>query len=105
MCGIAGSVFAPSSEHTLRRALDLLSHRGPDGGGLWQNGQVSLGHRRLAVIDLSTRAEQPMTNEDQSVRVVFNGEIYNFKALRKQLEGRHRFRSDSDTEVLVHGYD
>src|SRR4051812_9693930 len=105
MCGLAGAVFTAPDERRLRRALDALAHRGPDGSGIWLGRDVALGHRRLAVIDLSARANQPMTNEDETVRVVFNGEIYNFKSLRTELEGSHRFVTSSDTEVLLHGYE
>ena len=105
MCGIAGWAFAPPDEPRLRRALAALAHRGPDGEGGWSSHRASLGHRRLAIIDLSNRARQPMGNDDGSVQVSFNGEIYNFKALRAALEKNHCFRSDSDTEVLVHAYE
>ncbi len=83
-----------------------LAPRGPDGEGFWQAPGVALGHRRLAVIDLSGAAAQPLGNEDGSVQVVFNGEIYNFTLLRAELRARgHVFRSQGDTEVLVHGYE
>ncbi len=89
-----------------REAQKVLSHRGPDGVGVWQNGCVTFAHARLKIIDLSHRASQPMTNETGDITVVYNGEIYNFRELRRELEGHdHRFRSDSDTEVLVHGYE
>jgi asparagine synthase (glutamine-hydrolysing) len=109
MCGIAG-LFDPT-----RAGLDpawitsmtrALAPRGPDGEGFWQAPGVALGHRRLAVIDLSDAAAQPMGNEDGSVQVVFNGEIYNFQELRAELAAKgHAFRSRGDTEVLVHGYE
>jgi asparagine synthase (glutamine-hydrolysing) len=83
-----------------------LRHRGPDGTGVWSEGHVGLAHCRLSIIDLRAIAGQPMCNEDGTVWVTFNGEIYNFKELRKELEGRgHTFRTDSDTEVLVHAYE
>ena len=83
-----------------------LAPRGPDGEGFWRAPGVALGHRRLAVIDLSAAAAQPLGNEDDSVQVVFNGEIYSFQELRTELVARgHRFRSRGDTEVLVHGYE
>ena len=108
MCGIAGYVDwdgAPD-EQSLRAAERCLHHRGPDGGGVWREGPVGLVHRRLRVIDLSPAAAQPMSNEDGTVQVVFNGEIYNFQSLRDELLTRgHRFKSQSDTEVLVHGYE
>lgn len=84
---------------------DVMVHRGPDYGGEWTHGHVALGHRRLSIIDLSPLGHQPMANEDGTVWVTFNGEIYNFPELRKELEGRgRRFKSHSDTEVIVHGY-
>ena len=88
---------------------DAMIHRGPDGEGVWisENGRVGLGHRRLSIIDLDPRAAQPMCNEDGSVWITFNGEIYNHLGLRKELEQfGHHFKTDhSDTEVLVHGYE
>jgi asparagine synthase (glutamine-hydrolysing) len=83
-----------------------LRHRGPDAEGLWRNGRAVLGHRRLSIIDLSPEANQPLLNEDGTVGVVVNGEIYNFAALRQDLIRRgHRFRSGSDCEVVVHLYE
>ena len=91
------------------RLRDTMRHRGPDGEGLWrrpQRGDVVLGHRRLAIVDLSAAGRQPMANEDGTVQVTFNGEIYNHAELRAELERRgHRFRSRCDTEVLVHLYE
>jgi len=81
----------------------LLSHRGPDGEGTKISGSAGLVHRRLAIIDLSDEGLQPMTNEDRTLWLVFNGEIYNFVELREELEGKgHRFHSRSDTEVILH---
>ncbi|MEO0248352.1 MAG: asparagine synthase (glutamine-hydrolyzing), partial [candidate division WOR-3 bacterium] len=89
----------------LSRMMDLLDHRGPDGGGAYCSGNVGLGHRRLSIIDLST-GHQPMCNEDRTVWVVYNGEIYNFRELRAALEAKgHRFQSQSDTEVIIHSYE
>src|SRR2546427_12269816 len=91
MCGIAGAVHLHGPTPTqdlLRRMTATLRHRGPDDEGVWIDGPVGLGMRRLAIIDLSTRAAQPMSNEDGSLWLVFNGEIYNFQALRRGLEGR-----------------
>lgn len=113
MCGIAGIYSHAGRERvdpgTLARMRDTMTHRGPDGAGLWiaSDGAVGLAHRRLSIIDLSTTADQPMPNEDESVWVTFNGEIYNHLGLRQQLVAAgHRFRTDhSDTEVLVHGYE
>ncbi len=110
MCGIAGKVVhglgAVVEPELIHRMTAALVHRGPDAHGVWTEGGVGLGSRRLAVIDLSDRAAQPMANEDGAIHLVFNGEIYNFRELRTELEGRgHRFRSDSDTETIVHLYE
>ena len=111
MCGICGDLCFDDrhrvSPDVLRSMRDSLVHRGPDSDGLHVSGdrRVGLGFRRLRIIDLTTNASQPMTNEDGSVVIVFNGEIYNFRELRRGLEGRHHFRSHSDTEVIVHLYE
>jgi asparagine synthase (glutamine-hydrolysing) len=112
MCGICGILQQGSSvpEPVGRRMLRTLAHRGPDGEGLgaYARGPLSvlLGSRRLAIIDLSPAGDQPILNEDGSVALVFNGEIYNFQALREDLLARgHRFRSRTDAEVIVHGYE
>ncbi len=113
MCGIVGwlssSTAQPVEPEILARMRDTMVHRGPDGEGAWLNPgrNVGLAFRRLAIIDLSETANQPMANEDGSVQVVFNGEIYNHLELRRELLARgHRFRTDhSDTEVIVHGYE
>jgi asparagine synthase (glutamine-hydrolysing) len=108
MCGIAGMMVRAGEAVTveqMRRMTDTLVHRGPDDEGIQTRGNVGLGMRRLSIIDLSSGA-QPIYNEDHTVAVVFNGEIYNFLELRKELEGRgHQFRSHSDTEVIVHLYE
>ena len=111
MCGIVGIVDLNRGGHpaldNIAAMADTLTHRGPDGRSCYHSpsGRCALGHTRLKVIDLET-GDQPMPNEDGSVQVVFNGEIYNFRALRRELEGRgHRFSTRSDTEVLVHGYE
>lgn len=109
MCGIVGIYDGegrPVDAGDVRRMCASIVHRGPDGEGVCTWEHVGLGHRRLAVIDLSDAAQQPMSNEDGSVVIVFNGEIYNFQALRRQLIARgHTFHSRSDTEVAVHGYE
>jgi asparagine synthase (glutamine-hydrolysing) len=110
MCGIAGVVWAdparPVERATLERMAAALVHRGPDAEGNWIGPGVGLAHRRLNIIDLSAAGTQPMANEDGSVLVVFNGEIYNFRELRSELEAAgHHFRSRTDTEVLVHLYE
>lgn len=105
MCGIAGyfSVDATPEDATILREMgDLLAHRGPDGEGYWSEGPVGLVHRRLAIIDLSAAAAQPMTSKCERYVISFNGEIYNFRELRKELECvGHQFQTQSDTEVLL----
>jgi asparagine synthase (glutamine-hydrolysing) len=104
VCGIAGFTWA--DRDLVVRMTASLAHRGPDGEGCHVGHGVSLGHRRLSVIDLSQDARQPMCNEDGSVWLVFNGEIYNFQELRENLErAGHVFRSRSDSEVIVHAYE
>ena len=109
MCGIAGILLQhsdrPIDEGLLRRMAGTIAHRGPDAQGVWTDGRVGLAHRRLSIIDLAD-GDQPIANEDGTIRVVFNGEIYNFRELRRELEQKgHRFRTNSDTEVLVHLYE
>jgi asparagine synthase (glutamine-hydrolysing) len=108
MCGICG-VFDMGGGDVDRGLVHgmaaALSHRGPDGDGFHIDGPIGLGHRRLSIIDLSGGA-QPISNEDDSIQIVFNGEIYNFIELRKELEASgHRFKTRSDTEVILHGYE
>jgi asparagine synthase (glutamine-hydrolysing) len=109
MCGLAGRfhpVSLPPDPMWASRVDELLAHRGPDGQGLYRNGRCELVHRRLALLDLSPTGAQPMPNEDGSIQVVFNGEIYNHGELRTELRSRgHVFRGSSDTEVLVHLYE
>jgi len=105
MCGIYGAVGG-GSEAAARAAVAALHRRGPDASGVWVEGGVALGHARLRVIDLSEAAAQPMTGCDPRIRLTYNGEVYNHHALRAELEGLgHRFRSRSDTEAIVHGYE
>ncbi len=108
MCGIV-AFFKPDGHAdggaAVRRATRLMAHRGPDGEGFHVDGPIALGHRRLSIIDLGGGA-QPIFNEDNSIAVVYNGEIYNFKDVQAELESKgHRFRSASDTEVIVHAYE
>ncbi len=109
MCGFVG-VVSRDSEHfvatdSVLSALNTISHRGPDARGYWTGEGVGLGHRRLSIIDLSG-GDQPIGNEDGRIQVVFNGEIYNYRELKRELEGKgHRFATNSDTEVLVHLYE
>lgn len=109
MCGICGKFNLvtgdPVQPELIKRMADVLRHRGPDGEGYYVHKNIGLGHRRLKIIDLET-GQQPMFNEDGSLVVVFNGEIYNFMELRRELQtSGHHFRTKSDTEVLLHGYE
>lgn len=113
MCGFCGMLrvrrdAGPVDAELIRRMNATIVHRGPDDEGEWVRPEVGLGHRRLSIIDLSENGRQPMANEDGSVVIAYNGEVYNFRELRKQfdLDGRgHRFRSATDTEVLLHLYE
>ncbi|MDP1571637.1 MAG: asparagine synthase (glutamine-hydrolyzing) [Vicinamibacterales bacterium] len=115
MCGIAGALVFDAGTFTVTEPYlcamrDVMAHRGPDGTGFWiaPRGQVGLAHRRLSIIDLSETAAQPMGNEDGTLQVVFNGEIYNHAEIRRDLEalGGHRWRTDhSDTEVILHAFE
>lgn len=108
MCGICGIVQPRGTtvaSDVLRDMRDAMAHRGPDGADLYLDGHVGLGHRRLKIVDLSDLAAQPMASNDGTVVVVHNGEIYNFQALRRHLEGcGHQFRSRSDTEVILYAW-
>lgn len=109
MCGIVGFTMPgqdpAAAKQIVQGMADLIRHRGPDGEGCYADGTAALGHRRLSVIDLAGGG-QPMLNEDGTLVVVFNGEIYNYKTLRARLQQcGHTFATDSDTEVLLHGYE
>src|SRR5579872_6076586 len=114
MCGIVGALAFDHSTRKLTRAYitqmrDTMVHRGPDGAGAWlsEDGRVALGHRRLSIIDLSSAADQPMSNTDGSLTIVFNGEIYNHAEIRAELDriGGFRWKTDhSDTEVILHAF-
>src|SRR5262245_14294466 len=111
MCGICGELRLDGrviAERELIAMRDRLAHRGPDSEGVYvaPDGGVGLGFRRLRIIDLSPNGDQPMANEDGTVRIVYNGEIYNFRELRERCIARgHQFRSQSDTEAIVHLYE
>src|ERR1035441_6345085 len=109
MCAIVGVVNLaeePIADGLLKRMTSVLAHRGPDGEGHFVDGPVGLGHRRLAIIDLSPAGHQPMANETGDVFITFNGEIYNFQKLRIELEALgHQFHSHTDTEVIIHAYE
>src|SRR6266498_4069701 len=109
MCGLSGiynyKTLEPVSERLLKAMNDTLVHRGPDDEGFYVSNEVGLGHRRLSIIDLAA-GHQPMTNEDDTVWVAFNGEIYNFTDLHRWLEAKgHQFKTRSDTEIIVHLYE
>lgn len=108
MCGIAGIIdFTASApqEGILRRMIGLLRHRGPDAFGIYRDSVAGLAHARLSIIDLAG-GDQPIHNEDRSVWIIFNGEIFNYPELREELKSRgHRFYTQSDTEVIVHLYE
>lgn len=105
MCGICGIIRKGDNKDIIKKMNDRIMHRGPDGEGYYIDGDVAFGHRRLSIIDLST-GDQPIYNEDNSVVTVYNGEIYNYVELRSELESLgHEFKTKSDTEVLVHGYE
>src|SRR6516162_616092 len=107
MCGIAGFLLREgrAQASNVRAMTDLIRHRGPDDEGVYTDGGCGIGMRRLSIIDLST-GHQPISNEDGSVWVVFNGEIYNYQGLRRDLIAKgHQFATNSDTETLVHLYE
>src|SRR6266478_5589769 len=108
MCGIAG-VLEFGEGHVdpgvLRRMCDVIAHRGPDDDGIFTQGKIGLGMRRLSIVDLAT-GHQPISNEDGSIWIVFNGEIYNHRTLRDDLiTSGHHYRTQSDTETIVHLYE
>ena len=106
MCGIAGFINNSQNKKTIIKAMtDKIIHRGPDAEGFYVDNDIALGHRRLSIIDLS-KGDQPIYNEDKSVVVIFNGEIYNYLEIKAELEKKgHKFKTKCDTEVLVHGYE
>src|SRR5690349_11301344 len=109
MCGIAGFIdrkpLAPADKALLESMTRCIAHRGPDAEGFFFDGPVAFGHRRLKIIDLSS-GQQPLFNEDGSVVVVFNGEIYNFLEIKSDLEAKgHSFKTHCDTEVIVHAWE
>ena len=106
MCGITGFINKEDNkDNIIKKMADAIKHRGPDGEGYYIDNDIALAHRRLSIIDLST-GNQPMYNEDESIVVIFNGEIYNYIELKDELKNKgHIFKTKSDTEVLVHGYE
>jgi asparagine synthase (glutamine-hydrolysing) len=109
MCGICGALYLdgePVSSQVITRMSDAIAHRGPDSEGTWTQGPVGFGHRRLAIVDLSPNANQPMRNENEDVFLIYNGELYNHVGLRTQLEAAGcRYHSRSDTETILHAYE
>src|SRR5437868_14978736 len=106
MCGIAGILHyaepeRPVDRDVLERMTRSLAHRGPDGEGYYLAGPIGLGHRRLAIVDLSPTGSQPMTSDDGNLVITYNGELYNHRDLRPALQARRQFRGPSDTETLV----
>jgi len=106
MCGIIGIVEKNNNNRLLMlKMLDIIAHRGPDDSSIYENGDFILGHRRLSIIDLNS-GNQPIYNEDKTLVIIFNGEIYNYPELRNNLINKgHQFRTNSDTEVILHGYE
>lgn len=107
MCGIVGfvdNIKKAEKKKVIKKMADRIIHRGPDGEGYFTDDFVALGHRRLSILDLNG-GSQPMYNEDHRIVIVFNGEIYNYQELKKELEENHQFKTNCDTEVLIHGYE
>ena len=108
MCGVVGYLNlddAPAAVRIVERMTRAVAHRGPDGSGTWVDGPLALGHRRLAIIDLTPAGAQPMLSADGRFVISYNGEVYNFRELRAELQARgHSFRSSSDTEVIVEAF-
>ncbi|MDE6036416.1 MAG: asparagine synthase (glutamine-hydrolyzing) [Ruminococcus sp.] len=107
MCGIVGFINdIDNSDMVLGKMMDRIRHRGPDAEGKYIDDGIALGHRRLSIIDVSERGNQPVFNEDRSLVIIFNGEIYNYAEIRKKLIGAgHKFVTSTDTEVIIHGYE
>lgn len=107
MCGIVGFTNNIDNSNTvIKEMMDRIKHRGPDAEGEYIDDGIALGHRRLSIIDVSSQGDQPIFNEDGSLVLVFNGEIYNYKSIREKLtEAGHVFKTNTDTEVLIHGYE
>ncbi len=109
MCGIVGFVDKrkpKEKKEIIKNMADRIKHRGPDDEGFYVDNSVALGHRRLSILDLSKKGAQPLYNEDKSMVIVFNGEIYNYESLKEELVKKgHKFKTKTDTEVLLHGYE
>lgn len=109
MCGIVGFVDKRNTKEKkeiIKKMADRIAHRGPDAEGFYVNKNVALGHRRLSIIDLTKNGAQPIYNEDKSMAIVFNGEIYNYESIKEDLIKKgHKFKTKTDTEVILHGYE
>ena len=107
MCGITGFTGSViDRDKVIRNMTDVITHRGPDSSGVYQDDEISMGFRRLSIIDISQTGDQPIYNEDKSLVLTFNGEIYNYQDLRKELlEKGHVFTTKTDSEVLLHGFE
>ena len=107
MCGIVGFTNnIDNADKVLGKMMDRIKHRGPDAEGKYVDDNIALGHRRLSIIDVSSSGDQPIFNEDNSLIIIFNGEIYNYKEIREELiNAGHKLSTNTDTEVLLHGYE
>ena len=104
ICGFTGEIVDRSA--VIKNMTDVITHRGPDSSGVFEGEGVTMGFRRLSIIDISSTGDQPIENEDGSLVLTFNGEIYNYQELRKELmEKGHIFRTQTDSEVLIHGFE
>src|SRR5262245_36349727 len=105
MCGVCGCLSPSRSRERVKSILARLHHRGPDDEGIWSDADVALGHRRLSIVDLSSAGHQPLVTADGRLITVVNGDIYNYPALRRELEQKGaQFQSNSDSEVVLHAY-
>ena len=103
ICGFTGEII--DRDDTIKKMTEVITHRGPDSDGFFADNSISMGFRRLSIIDLDA-GHQPIYNEDKSLVLTFNGEIYNYKEIRKELiEKGHRFYTETDSEVLIHGFE
>src|SRR3989344_7947061 len=105
MCSITG-IFGRNNQELIKSMNESMSYRGPDDRGYFSDKNIELGHNRLSILDISNNGHQPMCNENKGVWLVFNGEIYNFQSLRKDLiQKGHFFSSKTDTETIIHAYE
>ena len=107
MCGFVGFTNTQNDSNKIIEAMmDKIRHRGPDSGGKHVDGDIALGFRRLSIIDITSSGDQPIYNEDSSKILLFNGEIYNYRSIRNELlAAGHKFKTNTDSEVLLHGYE